>query len=523
MPSRTYKSLLSHPDLKVTRRQALVRPRESVHLCGVSPPRSLGTFGGDVDSMEAALLERMYFCRVDGEIVAPLSIGVDRVDVKLGGFADAVLREIPTFTPVSLSDFVEMYKGPKKEVYRKAVDSLLSRPVRRRDAESNSFVKREKAKFKKAPRCIQPRDPRYNAAVGRFLKPLEHHLYRAVDRVYGDRHVITKGLNLVGTASSICSKWNSFSSPVAVGLDASSFDAHVSAGMLKWEHSIYNRIFKDPKLAGLLKWQVANRGKAFCPDGKIKYSVEGRRFSGDMNTAMGNCLIMTAMVWAYAQDRGVGIKLVNNGDDCVVFMEASDLHLFSRGLPEWFLELGFRLTIESPVYVLEQVEFCQMHPVFNGEEYVMVRSPKTAFEKDTMCTLSVTDAGYKEWLRGVSDCGLACTSGVPVLQSFYQCLGTFSSDITEDRLLENTGMRHMSKGMVKGWRAVGEDARFSFWLAFGISPQTQLDIEESLPRDFDLQRIEGFIPTYWPFDTTLPRLPENANKENTSPAQKAGP
>ena len=85
-----------------------------------------------------------------------------------------------------------MYKGPKKAVYERAVLSLYANPVRRRDAESNSFVKREKAKFKKAPRCIQPRDPRYNASIGRYLKPLEHVLYGAVGKITGEGVVITR-------------------------------------------------------------------------------------------------------------------------------------------------------------------------------------------------------------------------------------------------------------------------------------------------------------------------------------------
>lgn len=452
--------------------------------------------------MEAALLERMYFCRVNGEIVAPVEVCDAIVQDRLSSFGDGIVADLSSFTPVSLDDFVEMYKGPKKLVYSKAVESLRSRPVRRRDAESNSFVKREKAKFKKAPRSIQPRDPRYNASIGRFIKPLEHHLYRSIGHMFGDKHVVTKGLNLAGTAASIVDKWRSFTRPVAVGLDASSFDAHVSASMLRWEHSVYNRIFKSPALARMLEWQVENRGKAFCPDGKLKYSVEGRRFSGDMNTACGNCLIMTAMVHAYASERGVAIKLVNNGDDCVVFMELEDLERFSAGVSEWFLDLGFRLTIEPPVTHLEGVEFCQMHPVQVAGEYIMVRNPRTAFEKDTMCTLRVNDDEYRQWLRGVSDCGLACCSGVPVMQAFYECLGRHASAVAQERFVEDTGMSRLSQGLGRRSRVVTEEARYSFWLAFGIPPDTQRAMESQLMGSLSLEALDGFVPTSWPFDTT---------------------
>lgn len=455
--------------------------------------------------MASALLERMYFCRVDGELRPPLPVDDLIVSQRCGWFADDLLGIIPSFTPVSLWDFSQMYKGSKRLLYERAVLSLYSNPLRRRDAESNSFVKREKAKFRKAPRCIQPRDPRYNASIGRYLKPLEHQLYRAVATLSGEGAVITKGLNLVGVAGCLQQKWNNFKSPVALGLDATAFDAHVSASWLRWEHGIYNRIFKDPVLARYLTWQIDNRGKSFCPDGKLKYSVEGRRFSGDMNTGLGNCLIMCAMVYSYASFKGVRINLANNGDDCVVFMEQGDLEWFVEGINGWFEELGFRLTSEPPAYNFEAIEFCQMHPVLIGDEWRMVRTPKVAFEKDTMCTLTVTDEEYLQWLAGVSDCGLATASGVPIMQEFYLNLRRAAGTrCAPERLTEYTGMRHLSRGMASRVTPVDEASRFSFWLAFGVDPDTQRAVELDLQEARSTSFIEGFVPTHWPLDAATP-------------------
>ena len=69
------------------------------------------------------------------------------------------------------------------------------------------------------------------------------------------------------------------------------FDMHVSPAALAWEHSIYTSIFpRDKFLKKLLRWQMNNRGAGYCGDGSLKYSVTGKRFSGDMNTGLGNCL-----------------------------------------------------------------------------------------------------------------------------------------------------------------------------------------------------------------------------------------
>lgn len=71
----------------------------------------------------------------------------------------------------------------------------------------------------------------------------------------------------------------------------------MSVQALKWEHSIYNAMFRSDELAELLGWQLTNKGFARTTDGLIKYEVKGCRMSGDMNTALGNCMIMCALVY----------------------------------------------------------------------------------------------------------------------------------------------------------------------------------------------------------------------------------
>jgi hypothetical protein len=197
--------------------------------------------------------------------------------------------------------------------------------------------------------------------------------------------------------------------------------------------------------------------------------------------------------------------LANNGDDCVVFMEQEDLDRFVVGINEWFAEMGFRLTSEPPAYNFEAIEFCQMHPVLIGDEWRMVRTPKIAFEKDTMCTLTVSDEEYLLWLAGVSECGLSTASGVPVMQEFYLNLRMAAGDrVAPERLLENTGMKHLSRGMSSKVVPVDETSRYSFWLAFGVDPETQIAIEKDLQRCRSTSVLEGFVPTHWALDASTP-------------------
>jgi len=90
-----------------------------------------------------------------------------------------------TSNPETLQDVVAYYSGSKRRLYEEAYQSLLHTPLNASDAMSWSFVKLEKVDPNKAPRCIQPRHPRYNLYLGRYIKHIEHRLYKRVADVLG--------------------------------------------------------------------------------------------------------------------------------------------------------------------------------------------------------------------------------------------------------------------------------------------------------------------------------------------------
>lgn len=449
-------------------------------LTGVSSgARSLKVNNPDIMTLRTALLERMYYCKVNGKFEAPPAASYGVINRRLKAFRSKLLRGFPKSTRISPEQFVQMYKGRKKAIYEKAMEDYYAYGVTRADSTSVAFVKCEKVPCDKAPRCIQPRKPVYNVGVGRYIKPIEHKLYSAIGRVFGDKVVVVKGFNVKETAEILREKWCSFSDPVAVGLDATKFDMHVGEYMLLWEHSVYNGIYGCRTLLKYLKWQRKNKGMGFCLDGKLKYTVDGRRFSGDMNTALGNCLIMCAMVYAYAQDRNVQIKLANNGDDCQVFMERADLARFMTGLDQWFFELGFRMTVEDPVYEFNQVEFCQMRPIRVAAGWTMVRNIPKAREKDSISIIPLDNPKVaRKWMYAVGECGLALCSGVPIMQEMYKMYMRegVQSKLGESVAME-TGMKMLSIGLDAKEDVVTPEAREHVFTAWGYTPDEQIAIE----------------------------------------------
>ncbi len=112
-----------------------------------------------------------------------------------------------------------------------------------------------------------------------------------------------KGMDVRTVAKVLREKWDMFPNPVAIGLDASRFDQHVSVPALEFEHSVYLSCFKQKKhrerLAKLLKLQLENHCTGYAEDGVIKYTTTGTRMSGDMNTSLGNCVLMCSLIHSY--------------------------------------------------------------------------------------------------------------------------------------------------------------------------------------------------------------------------------
>jgi len=456
----------------------------------LSGTQQFGVHNNSLNNGRRALVERVFRYRNAGGQLVPPPPCAANVPLRLGRFTKALRRHLFLHRPCSRQAFAEMYRGRRRDVYLRAVESLVHQPLTPADSNvTGAFVKAEKINFTvkadPAPRVIQPRTPRYNVEVGRYLKPLEAGVYEGIAEVFGGPTVM-KGLSAEGVARELHGMWEQFQRPVAVGLDASRFDQHVRAEMLRWEHSVYEGCFAGidkSELRGLLQRQLINKGTMRCADGSIKYQVSGSRMSGDMNTSLGNCLIMCALVHTLAAERGIKVRLANNGDDCVVIMEERDLRKFVTGLKEWFWAFGFNMKVEDPVRVFEGIEFCQAHPVFDGVVWVMVRNPSTTVSKDAMTP--VRDFGHgsgaRKWLWAVGECGMRMAGGIPVVQEHYAAfLRHGVSGLGYNPCVHETGMAFLAAGLQRGYTEPTEEARYSYYLAFGTSPTHQRELEAKL-------------------------------------------
>lgn len=473
-----------HHLLEVVRNGQPCKQRKYHVVSRMGDNHNLGVFNNNVSAVERAMVERYFLCKVGDDYLPALETTQADWDTDiLRRFADGCADYVRQFaTKVSLREVVNSYSGAKRRVYENALRSLYRNSINRKDANLRPFTKFEKQDLSKAPRIINPRSPRYNLKLGQYLKKTEKLYFKAINRAWGGHttHTVIKGLNSLESAAIMRAKWDRFTDPVALGLDAAKFDMHVSVWALLFEHSVYNKTFNSSELERLLSWQRDNKGLAYCPDGTVKFRMPGTRASGDLNTSLGNCIIMCALILEMCTLLAVDAELANNGDDCVLIFERAELGNVLECVPGFFARKGFRMTVEEPVVVFEQIEFCQSRPVLLESGWCMIRNVRTCLRKDPMCLLPIqNDKVWRKWLGAVGECGMASVPGCPVLSAFYRAFyrnGAKATDRYKHHVFRNTGVLERMTSS-KQMRITAE-SRASFTLAFGITPDYQIALEK---------------------------------------------
>ena len=433
-------------------------------------------------------------------------------------FADEVIASMPPISPATHREVVGAYVGLKRKRYEDALARLEAFGLSKRHARLVAFIKFEKQALDKAPRVINPRSAEYNVELGRFLKFAEEPFFHAIDEMWGGKTVV-KGVDPEGAASALRTKWEHFADPVAIGLDAKKFDMHVSRAALRYEHCFYIACYRRctmkeamefydvdagvgasgtvERLRWLLKQQLDNAGKARFQDGILRFRMNGTRSSGDLNTSLGNCILMCSLIHAYASRLGLRVALANNGDDCVVVLDRGDEVRFRSEIAPFFGGHGFRMEVEPTVDVFEQISFCQSQPVCVNGVWRMVRNPLTTIQKAAMCLVPVqTNKALRKWLMAVGMCEGVLGAGVPVLQAWsrvYRRSGLRVGMKFRRRIFHHSLRSRMTFERTVVVETVEPSTRVSFYRAFGVTPEQQIALENYY-NDLRLScRVQGVL------------------------------
>lgn len=487
----------------------------------------LSPFNSTLDSLTHAVIERAKLVKAPtGEFTRPPQ---PTPEANFSAFIAAHAVVAQPSVPLTTSEFIASRPGRKKRLYKSVVEQTrgnrLGDEYLRKLAVTQFFIKVEKTHQQATnlftretskcpvPRLINPRAPLYNLALGKYTVAIEHTVYDDIAKLFG-RPCIAKGMNYVERAATIVGHFEDFQDPVWKGGDASRFDQHTSALPLRMEHSVIKAYFPgDRWLAQLLKLQLDNRGYGFTQDGFISASLGAMRMSGDMNTALGNCIISAALIWTRAKELGIRVHCLIDGDDFGVVMERADIAKWERGASEWYLRYGYNIKWEDTVDIIEKVEFCQTHPIWvpqtedNPVGYVMCRNPHKVVNSD-LCGYSQcsNDKYYLALVSAIGQAGCTLASGMPILDSFYHMAERLGKPNPKQHLVEfqKYWYGQYLRGIKRVERAVHPDTRLSFELAYGYPPhvQEQLEAAFELIVGIDLDKT-GFYHSSI-FDTQVP-------------------
>lgn len=381
----------------------------------------------------------------------------------------SVMKRMPVVEVDRLgpTQYINRYEAGKKKQLIEAKADMRERALTLGDARVRMFLKDDKYEVDgvKEPRCIQYRSKRYVLALGRYLKPIEDELLSS--NGLQDMPFSAKHLNSYGKASQLREAWDSYPSPVAILLDHSKFDAHITYEMLECEHWYYRQVYKnDPLLNRLLRWQILNRGQT---KNGTRYTVKGTRMSGDVNTSLGNTILNYAMIVAWLEECSIQARVVVDGDDSVVICDASDVGKVDLSL---WKEYGME-TKSQFAYEFESVEFCQCRPVEIDGVWRMIRNPCRLVKRAPWTVKKYQPNVEKRLVRTIGFGEAVCNYGCPVNQAYanwFMAQGT-------GRLIRSELVRR-SKGEERIVNApISSSTRESYYRAWGIPPSVQVQIE----------------------------------------------
>lgn len=383
------------------------------------------------------------------------------------------LKPTELLQPWTFDAVCNTYTGAWRTKYLKAKKSLLANGLKPYHSNLTMFVKddKEHGEPSKAGRAIQYRSPEFCLMQAIFTKPVEKWFYNLRE---ADGSLVVGKCDGYKIAEALETKASNYKNPCFILLDASKFDTCVDIKWLKWVMKVIRACFpkKFWKLIYKLWSQtLINIGRT---NKGLKYRTHGTRASGDMDTGLGNSIIMWSMLTRYLDLAGVKGSILVNGDDSVLVLDRSDLHLLDE---RCFKRWGFNMKREV-VYSIDDVEFCQAKIVRTEYGVTMARNPVRVLRRTGWSTILYRDKA--SFARGLGLCENAASYGVPIAGVIGQKLMEFGS--TRPRFV-NTYMYDLFKLMDAPWKRfkpnITSEARVSYYLAWGITPADQIIIENS--------------------------------------------
>jgi len=416
---------------------------------------------------------------------------------------DKLLKLNPiSLTPDKRHKVVNSYSGPWRAKYFDAQQRYHEVGLLDKHSKVTLFCKDdlEMGRPSKAPRAIQYRDSIFALEQGRFTKPIERWFYHLRDQ-FGT--IIVGKSDPFSIAQALRDKSSHFCDPVYLMLDASKFDSCVDILWLQVCLSVYLRLF--PKrfhrtINYIWKKTFINRGRTRKG---LRFKTHGTRMSGDMDTGLGNSSVhitthssaMCLMLTHYLTSHGIRHSLLVNGDDSLVVIARSDLAKATD--ISCFKTFGFNMKFEV-AHTIGKAEFCQSRYMESDYGPTMARKPARVMGRTSWTTKEYGPSKTRAFINTLGLCERAASFGVPIASTMATRMIEAAS--TKKMVEINPWLRDQYLKFKRPWKIghpdISLEARLSFQEAWDISPEEQIDIENSIKVDILLKRHPRHVDEY---------------------------
>ncbi len=385
-------------------------------------------------------------------------------------------------SPVSHEELMSKTRMSIKKRYERAFRNIKNNRMIIDDkcAMITAFIKFEKMSKRKltgAPRLIQFRSFEYLYTLKSNLVVYSSKI-KTIDDLYDGQRLstyFTKTMDGPTCARTMYEAWTKFKNPVAICLDHSCFDGHISEEMLELEREYFGKILKSKELDYLLKKQQVNKG---VTQSGLRYKVRGKRMSGEYNTSDGNSALNLAMYKALCLYLQILFQFIFvNGDDSVLMVEFEDWEkikqlIVNDKLP-WFHRFNMETKVDRVCFNFNQITYCQCSPIRVGGDWRLVRDPLRSMSRFCYAAKKYQNCASR-YLAGSALCELAVNSGIPILQSFY--LGILAENMVRPLGSIDKMPAILSRNEVE-LKEIDMTTRIDFEEAFGVPVGQQLDME----------------------------------------------
>jgi hypothetical protein len=227
----------------------------------------------------------------------------------------------------------------------------------------------------------------------------------------------------------------------------------------------------------LWKQTYVNKGRTKAG---LRYKTRGTRMSGDMDTGLGNSIIMYLMLSQYLKTAGVRGSILVNGDDSLVVISRSSLHKVMD--ISIFKTFGFSMKFEV-AYDIQQAEFCQSRLVWTDYGPAMALNPLRCINRLAWTTKKYSSRHARQYVHTVALCNRAAHWGMPILYPLADAMKKLVK--SEKEILMSTFDYEWKEMLRRWWRdkraaTISIDTRLSYEQAWGISVHQQEQLERGL-------------------------------------------